>query len=163
MSGFGDLIRCLRRDLFMRMCTCEQKGLIQNVAEKAVPVAAFLLVCSLCGELREIARPAQLLCEDRPVVRDFGPPEGCTDVPGTHSRWISVASIATASSTSTVSSVFISPPLIVFSRYDADDAGASSGGHGAPPVTFFSSKEVDRVPSTPRFTVELGKWPPRQS
>jgi hypothetical protein len=162
MSGFGDLIRCLRRDLFMRMCTCEQKGLIQNVAEKAVPVAAFLLVCSLCGELREIARPTQLLCEDKPVVRDLGPPEGCTDVPGTHSRLIRVASLGSSTSTASYDSVFVSMPLVAFSAHDADEPGASSGGDLPPLVTIFPSTSVDGALPTPRVIVEPGKGPPRK-
>jgi hypothetical protein len=146
----------------MRICTCEQKGLIQNVAENAVPVAAFLLVCNLCGELREFARPGQLLCEEKPAVTDFGPPEGCTDVPGTHSRWISIASLGSSTSTASNDSVFVSMPLVAFSAHDADEPGASSGGHAPPSVTIFSSTSVDDAFPTPRFIVEPGKWPPRQ-
>jgi hypothetical protein len=103
-----------------------------NRCMKCGVVGGFLLGCTVCGEVGNFARPAQPLCEDGPPpgVRDFGPPEGCADMSGPHSRsirWVSVAS-STLATTSTAA-FYISTPLIAFSAHDTDEPEAPSGGN----------------------------------
>jgi hypothetical protein len=120
-----------------------KKVYLMNTCMKCGVVGGFLLGCTVCGEVGNFARPAQPLCEDvPPAVRDFGPPEGCADTSGPHSRsirWVSVAA-STVATTSTAS--FYMSPLVAFSAHDTDEPEAFSGGH---------------VP-----VAGIVKWPPRQ-
>jgi hypothetical protein len=126
-------------------------------------VAVGGLACVGLGEAAEFSRPSQLVCDERSQVRDFGPREGCTHVPGPHPRSARVAALTV----STSSIATLTSPLFVFDAYHADEAAASADQR--PPsfsvIAPSTSPAVNRVSlymHGPVFIVEPGKWPPRQ-
>jgi hypothetical protein len=72
----------------------------------APQVAAYLLAPAVAvHEFVLFSRPSPALCVLPPKVPDFGPPEGCDDKTGEHSRTVVITSLATSTGTITQMSV----------------------------------------------------------
>jgi hypothetical protein len=100
--------------------------------------AVICLFGCACAEAAELSRPAQPLCEDRPEVRDIGPPAGCGDRTGSHPRFLRVASLAS----STLSSGLLTVPLGAVSVYDADEPATSVDQRCQPTTTTLCSSST---------------------
>jgi hypothetical protein len=135
--------------------------MIRKLQESIGVVVVGGLACVGLSEAAEFSRPSQPVCDERPQVSDFGPPEGCTDVPGPHPRSGRVATLTvSASSTATI-------PLFAFDVYYADEAAAPVDQRSPPfsliaPSTSAPVNSVTLYTHVPVFVVEPGKWPPRQ-
>jgi hypothetical protein len=107
------------------MSTCSKCGL------------AFCVAC-LClggaiaaGEAFDISRPSDFVCFYQRAHNDFGPPAGCGEGPGQHSRQGWMTSVASTSSTTVHSGIFnfVDAPTVAFTAHDAEDASERTAAY----------------------------------
>jgi hypothetical protein len=68
------------------------------------------LVAVACGEAYAFSQPSDAVCNWRPTVRDFGPPEGCGHGPGEHARETLMTALSTTSVITTPAVVVVWDP-----------------------------------------------------
>jgi hypothetical protein len=83
------------------------------------------------GEAFDISRPNDFVCLYQRANNDFGPPAGCGEGPGPHSRQGWVTSVASTSSTTVHSGIFsfVEAPTVAYTTHDAEDAVERSAAY----------------------------------